>query len=175
MIIGLTGTISAGKGTVANYLLKKGFRSYSLSNELREIMKRQAIEPTRKNMIEFGTKLRKEKGNNYLAKIVAKKVKGNAVIDSIRHPEEAKELKKIPGFYLIAIDAPIKKRYERSILRNRAGDAKTFEEFKELESKEMNSKGSGQNLKEVMEIADKTIINNENTKKLYRIIDSIIE
>lgn len=32
MIIGITGTISAGKETVADYLKKRGFAHFSLSN-----------------------------------------------------------------------------------------------------------------------------------------------
>ena len=56
MIIGLTGSYCSGKDTVADYIVKNnGFTHFSLSDEIRLLMKEQGIEPTRENLIKFGT------------------------------------------------------------------------------------------------------------------------
>ncbi len=56
MIIGLTGSYCSGKDTVADYIVgKSGFLHFSLSDEIRLIMKEQNIEPTRENLIVLGS------------------------------------------------------------------------------------------------------------------------
>ncbi|MDR2427358.1 MAG: AAA family ATPase [Endomicrobium sp.] len=71
MIIGLTGSYCSGKDTVADYISQKhGYKHFSLSDVIREIMKEAGLEPTRENLITFGTNLREENGNGVLAKKV---------------------------------------------------------------------------------------------------------
>jgi dephospho-CoA kinase len=56
VIIGLTGSYCSGKDTVADYIVgKSGFLHFSLSDEIRLIMKEQNIEPTRENLIVLGS------------------------------------------------------------------------------------------------------------------------
>lgn len=115
MIIGLTGTNAAGKGTVAKYLVEKGFRYYSLSDELRQLLKKRKIPATRANLIEGGKYYRKRFGRGYLAAVVIKKIKDkNGVVDSIRNLGEVAELKKQKNFFLIAVDAPVQIRFRRA-------------------------------------------------------------
>ena len=74
MIIGLTGSYCSGKDTVANYIVKNyEFIHFSLSDEIRLLMKKQGIEATRENLIKFGTQLREKNGNDVLAQSVSKK------------------------------------------------------------------------------------------------------
>ena len=104
MIIGLTGSYCSGKDTVADYIVKKhGFTHYSLSDIIRECMKEEGIEPTRENLIVFGTNLRKDKGNGVLASKALEKMSkdGDFCITSIRHPDEINELRKRNDFILI--------------------------------------------------------------------------
>src|SRR3989338_8690203 len=88
MIIGLTGTFAAGKGTLAEYLIKKGFQYYSLSDELRLLLREKGITPTRDNLIKAGNELRERNGRQFLAQLVIKRLQNapsfaNAIIDSI--------------------------------------------------------------------------------------------
>jgi dephospho-CoA kinase len=97
MIIGLTGHSCSGKDTIAEYVVRKhGYKHYSLSDVIRVIMKERNIEATRANMVAIGTKLRKEDGNNFLAKKILEKISlnGKYCITSIRHCDEVVELKK---------------------------------------------------------------------------------
>ena len=172
LIIGLTGTSGAGKGTVASYLKQKGFVYYSCSDILREELKQRGIEDTRDNLQALGNQIREKFGYGELAKRLLKKIIKNkeqkAIVDSIRHPKEIEELQKNKNFYLIALDAPIKLRYKRIKTRLRNGDNVTFEKFKEQEKKEMAEKGAGQQIGVCLKLADYKIINNGSFNELYK-------
>jgi len=168
MIIGLTGSYCSGKDTVAEYLVNKhGFGHYSLSDVIRELMKEAGVETTRENLIAFGTKLRSENGNGVLAKKVLEKLKSgmNYCITSIRHPDEVLELKKRKDFTLVNVDAPQSVRFARMQARKRPGDPQTLEKFIELEAKESQSSGPGQQLSQTAKLADITFINDVNDLK----------
>lgn len=174
MIIGLTGTNGSGKGTVAKFLKEKGFRYYSLSDELRRLMKEDSIEITLPNLIAWGNKIRETYGPNYLAKRVVKKIKKeqekgttNFIVDSIRNPHELEEVKKLDGFKMLAVDADLKIRYDRVQARAREDDKQTFEEFKHNEEVQMQTKDeTKQQLKVVMDNADVKLMNNGTIEEL---------
>src|SRR3989338_5429897 len=95
MIIGLTGKNGSGKGEVAQFLKERGFEYRSLSDVLRqELSKRKKTIP-RDHLVSTGNELRKKFGPSILAKKILEQIEvdKNYVIDSIRHPEEAKALK----------------------------------------------------------------------------------
>ena len=177
MIIGLTGKNGSGKGTAAEYLVKKKFRYYSLSDELREVLKKKDLAATRENLIEAGKLVRQKEGLGFLANLVLKKCAGekNVVIDSIRNPGEVRELRKKKGFVLIAIDAPVRERFERAKKRTADRDPKTFSEFLRDERKELSGKGPEQQLLPVIEEADYKIFNDGKPKKIYDALEKIIE
>jgi len=138
MIIGLTGKNAAGKGELADYLKSKGFVYFSLSDALREEATKQGLDHSRDVLIKLGTDLRKKLGNGILAERINEKIrqnKGNFVVDSIRNPGEIEELRKNDGFILIGVNADAEIRFERLMKRGRAGDSRTFEEFKHHEKK----------------------------------------
>jgi len=176
MIIGLTGRNASGKGEAADYLKTKGFVYFSLSDELREEAKERGVETTRENMIKLGNQLRGEFGANYLARKINEKIdgKGNFVVDSIRNLEEIDELRKNKNFILVGVDAPVEVRFERAVERGRAGDAKTLEEFKELEQRENLKNKTGQQLDECLKAADKLIINDGSLDEFHKKIDQLI-
>jgi dCMP deaminase len=162
MIIGLTGSYCSGKDTVADYIVRRhAFEHFSLSDIIRESMKEAGIEPTRENLIVFGTELRVKNGNGILAKkAVSKMTEGrNYCITSIRHPDEINEFRKRRDFILVNVDAPQNVRFARMQKRKRAGDPETLEKFIELEKKESQSEGSGQQLAKCAEMADIVFIN----------------
>jgi len=179
MIIGLTGSYCSGKDTVAEYIVKeRGFFHYSLSDVIRDEMKKDGLEPTRENLIVYGTNLRSNYGNGVLAKIVLEKMSAgqNYCITSIRHPDEVSELKKRKDFVLINVDAPHKIRFQRMQKRKRAGDPETFEKFLELEKMESQSSGSGQQLVKTARLADINFINDSNDiAVLKNTVDEILK
>jgi dephospho-CoA kinase len=165
MIIGLTGYNCSGKDTIAEYISKKyGYKHFSLSDVIREIMRDKGVEPLRENLIIFGTKLRQENGNGVLAKKVLEKmdIDGRYCITSIRHPDEVNELRKRKDFVLVNIDAPKDVRFERMQKRKRTGDPSVLERFIELEKLEYQIEGSGQQLIKTANMADITFTNDSN-------------
>jgi len=177
MIIGLTGTMSAGKGEVVKYLKNKGFEHYVYSDILKEIAKQRNIEPTRKNLQELGTKIKKESKNpGILSKEILKKIKTNkAAVDGIRNADEIMELKKRRNVYIISVTAQQKLRYQRLKKRKRAGDPKTFEEFKKADNLENRGKTKGQNINKCLKMADFTINNNSSLEQLKENIEKIFQ
>ncbi|GHT49437.1 dephospho-CoA kinase [Endomicrobiia bacterium] len=165
MIIGLTGSNCSGKDTIAEYISKKyDYKHFSLSDIIREIMKEKGIDPTRENLIIFGTKLREKNGNGVLAKKVLEKtdLNGKYCITSIRHPDEVNELRKRKDFVLVNIDASQNVRFERMRKRKRQGDPSTLERFIYLEMQEYQTEGSGQQLRRTANMADITFTNDSN-------------
>ena len=162
MIIGLTGTNASGKGTVAEYLVKeKKFKYFSLSDILREECEREGLEPTRETLIRLGIKMRSEYGPAVLASRIIDKITGSCVVDSIRNVAEAQELRKLPDFILVGVDAPVDIRFKRAELRKRTGETLTLEDFIRKEEEENGSEESAQQLGKCMELADKVIINDK--------------
>lgn len=140
MIIGLTGTIGAGKGTVVEYLKKIGFKHYSVRDFLVAEIEKRGMPMSRDSMTIIADQLREEYGPGYIMFQMldkAKQVGGNSIIESIRAVGEIEALReKAPDFYLIAIDAPVEIRYERVIKRGSFTDHITFQKFLDDEAKE---------------------------------------
>ncbi len=178
MIIGLTGSLAAGKGVVSDFLKEKGFIYLSLSDELREIAKEKKIELTRENLQNLGNKMREENGSNILAKLVSEKINNQnyikAIVDGIRNPAEIIELRKIKNFFLISVDAPSTIRFKRMMERNRESDPQTWEDFLKVDAKDkgINEFETGQGVSKCMQQADFRLINDE---ALDRIKEKIIE
>ena len=179
MIIGLTGKNASGKGEAADYLQKKGFVYFSLSDELREEAAKMGYEQTRTNLIKIGNNLRKKYGTNYLAKKVNEKIsmekkENKFVVDSIRNPGEITELKKNKDFFLLGIDAPVELRFKRIKERKRFGEAKTLAQFMKMEERENFKNKANQQLDKCLEMADKVIVNNSTLEELHNKIDSFL-
>ena len=179
LIIGLTGKNCTGKGTVADYLMKKNFVCFSLSDIIRDELTKEKKEHSRDNMIQKGNELRKTLGPGCLAvktneKIKATKGYEHFVIDSIRSPFEVKELRKNKNFILVNLEAPIEVRFKRMLARNRVGDAKTLEELEVHEAQENKKSDTSQQIDATIEMADETIANDSSFEELYSKIDEII-
>ncbi len=177
MIIGITGSIACGKEAVSKYFIEKGFTHFFLSQSLREELKRKGMEITRKNLQDLGNELREEEGAGVLAKKILEKVEeGDYIIDGIRNPSEVEEFRKNKDFILIAIDAPQKIRYERSIYRSKTSDASTWEEFLEMDKRDFGEEiESGQQVGKCMKMADFKIANDSNLEDLYDKLDNLWE
>ncbi len=174
MIIGLTGENCAGKSTVSEYLMKKGFYYYSLSDVIREELKARGKQVSRENLIEEGNGLRKRFGPGVLGSRIAGMLHKdkNYVIDSIRNPAEVAELKKLGRFFLFYVTAPAEVRFERIKARSREEDPRTYDAFLRIEKLEMeNAEKTKQNLRETFGMADRTILNEGDLNELYEKVD----
>lgn len=175
MIIGLTGSLCAGKGEVANYIKTLGFIYFSLSDVIRNEADKNNIAKTRENLIVLGNKLREEYGNGVLANKIKELLpeNKNVIIDSIRNPEEVNELKKLQGFLLIGVDALEETRFARMIARNRPGDPKTLEQFRKI-NEDLKIE-HGQRVQDCMKLADCIVINNVAIDQLHKKIDKLLK
>lgn len=178
IIIGITGTIGAGKGTIVELLRKKGFQHYSVRDFLVEEIKKRGLEINRDTMTSTANSLREEFGADYIIKTilnVAITNGQNCIIESIRNDKEIELLRNIHNFYLFSIDADIKTRYERISLRKSATDNVSFETFVENEKREMQSEGdNSQNIAVCMQKADYNFNNDKDINALQEQVEEVL-
>src|SRR5215475_2982517 len=103
MLIGLTGRNASGKGEVAKYLERKSFYYFSLSDVIRDEIRRRDKPMTREILIDTGNELRHQYGPAVLAQRILDKIESDKhyVIDSIRNPKEVEALRSTKSFKLV--------------------------------------------------------------------------
>ena len=177
MIIGVTGLYGSGKDTVAEFLKEKNFYHYSLSDFLREELKKRNIAITRDNLIKIGNALRAKYGNSVLAQRALAAVKDgeNYIISSIRNPDEARLILEREEAILVNIVAPVKERLKRLVVRNREEDPKTMLELKSKEKTEMSNNPAAQQLHTVMKMAKVTLRNDGSLDALKQKVERLVE
>lgn len=175
MLIGLTGRNASGKGEVAKYLESKSFYYSSLSDVIRDEVRRREQPLTRENLIETGNELRQHFGPSILAKRILEKVEGDKhyVVDSIRNASEVEALRSTNNFKLVRVISPIELRFERLRKRGRDGDPTDFKRFQELEEREMKGDENSQNLLKVESMADEELVNDSSLDALHKQIDRL--
>ena len=172
IIIGITGTLGAGKGTLVDYLIKnKGFAHFSVRDFLVAELKKRGMEINRDTMTSLANELRASHSPSYITDQLYEQAKAggkNSIIESIRTPGEIASLRAKGNFYLFAVDADPKIRYERISLRKSATDNIDFETFLANEKREMTAiDPNKQNLSECIKQADFVFDNNGDLEKLY--------
>jgi dephospho-CoA kinase len=177
MIIGITGTIGAGKGTAVEYLVhQKGYRHISARAVWTLELEKQNLPVNRDTMTALANELRAEHGADYFVRRALEEVDGNenVVIESIRTIAEL-ELLQQEGAVTMAIDADQKIRYSRIHGRGSALDDVTFEQFVQQEKNEMkNTDPNKQNIAAVMKRADFRIQNTDTVAELHAQIEEIL-
>ncbi|MDL2297116.1 AAA family ATPase [Bacteroidales bacterium OttesenSCG-928-B11] len=179
-IIGITGTIGAGKGTIVEYLTNHyHFRHYSVRAYLIEEIKRRGLGIDRDSMVLVANDLRANHSPSFIVDQLFDQAKTNgqdAIIESIRTPGEIHSLREKGNFILLAVDAKPELRYQRIIVRNSETDNITFETFLENEKREMEtSDPNKQNLSECIKQADFVLRNDHNFQFLFTQVDEIIK
>lgn len=174
MIIGITGTLGSGKDSVADYLKNQGFAHYSLSDEIRAVLRDRGEPLTLENLIRVGNELRATHGADYLAQAILRRVQRLAVISSIRHPDELAALRETGRFFLCSIDAPIELRYQRIRTRQRPGEDQTLLEFREVENRQLQGIGPNQRLQEIIDAADYYLTNDRDRAHLHEQIGAML-
>lgn len=169
MVIGITGTIGAGKGAVVEYLKTQGFAHYSVRDVLLEEVARRGLPPDRPSLRDVGNELRELYSPSYLVEHAyadAIEKGGDAIIESVRAYGEAEFLKG-KGAILLAVDADEQIRYGRIHARGLSTDAVDFDTWKAQEARELSSPEThGQNVLGVMQIADYHMLNNGTLEEM---------
>ncbi len=180
VIIGITGTLGAGKGTVVEYLLEKhAFCHYPVRDFLRAELERRHMPVNRDTLTAIANSLRAKHGPSYVIEELFREAcrqGAHAVIESIRTPGEIDALSRHPAFHLLAVDADPRIRYQRIRKRNSETDQISYQEFLSNEEREMHTGDpSKQNLSACIERADHIIFNNGDLLQLREQTEVFLE
>ena len=179
-IIGITGTLGAGKGTVVDYLREHyGYRHYSVRGYLIGEARRRGMELNRDTFVVVANDLRARHSPSYITDqlyLQAVENGGDAIIESVRTPGEVEALRKQEHFVLFAVDADPKIRYGRVVGRGSETDHISYETFLENEAREMDSTDPNhQNIGRCMRMADYVFHNNGDFEALYAQIERALQ
>lgn len=178
MIIGITGTLGAGKGTVVEYLVhKKGFKHFAVSDTFLagEALKR-GLEPTRIVRRGIANEYR-AKGPTKLMEAVYEMARpsieaGEDVVIEPQHTAGEVVFIKERGGIVLGVDADLSTRYARIQKRGSAKDNISFEQFKAEQEREMASDNPDENnLQAALAEADIILQNNGTKEELFRKIE----
>lgn len=180
LIIGITGTLGAGKGTIVEYLVKqKSFVHFSVRGYITEEILRKQLPLNRDSMVLVANKMRADHSPSYIIDELYKQAVltgRNCIIESIRTPGEVESLRKKGNFLLFAVDADPQLRYDRIVMRNSETDQISYFTFLENEKREMQSTDPAkQNIGMCIEMADCIFYNNSSVSDLYQQVESELQ
>ncbi|MAZ92854.1 MAG: AAA family ATPase [Bacteroidales bacterium] len=176
-VIGITGTLGAGKGTIVEYLVNNlGYNHFSVREYLTEEIKKRGMPVNRDSMTNVANELRSNHSPSYIIEQLYERAVmsgSNSIIESIRTPGEIDYLENQGNFLLIAVDADPKIRYDRILIRGSSTDNISYDTFISNEKRELTSTDPNkQNLSACAKRADIKLYNNltidDLIKKLTR-------
>ncbi len=178
LIIGIAGTIGAGKDTAADHLKKKyNFQGFTIGDLIREEAKELGIEETRDNLQSLSKERTDKFGEDYWIKKAADRTKQMnidfAIINGIRRPVDVIIPRQAFGdkFKCIFVDADIKIRFERLKARKRFDDPKNIEDFSEQEKREWKQFDYAK----TKELADFVVTNDAGVEELYKKLEELMK
>jgi dephospho-CoA kinase len=175
LILGVIGERSAGKDTLAQYLIDRyGAFAISHSRILDQILNILDLPISRRNEIDLGMALRGPFGEGVIAQALRKQVLAAPnrvkVVQSIRFPHEVKNVRSLGG-RIIFIEAPLSVRYQRAQKRReKTDDNISFEQFQAMQ-REPTEIG----IADLKEQADIVLGNQGTVEEFYRQIDDMMK
>lgn len=169
--IGVAGTNGSGKDSLGEILSRKhNYMFISMTDMLRDELRKQGKDTSRKNMRELSAAWRRESGLGVLIDKAheiyeaSKDKYVGLIVASLRNPGEPDRIHELGGT-VVWVDADPRVRYDRITGRGREDDTKTFEQFLEEEQAEMQHSGDEAtlNMAAVKEKADLFITNDTNS------------
>ncbi|MBO3461663.1 ribonuclease H-like domain-containing protein [Aetokthonos hydrillicola Thurmond2011] len=169
IVIGLSGSIAAGKTTAGKLLKSRGFHYFRYSLVLEDILNEQGIKPTREALQQIGTQVNQELGQRWLCKKLLEKLPkdGDIVIDGLRFPEDYAFWQETFGssFLHIHIISRLESRMARYITRG--GNSEEFVVA--------NSQLTEQSIINLANLAHILIINDKTTEDFSLAIIQAVE
>lgn len=171
MIVGVVGTLAAGKSAVAHILEGEGFTRISLSDLLREEAARRNLRDSRDVLYSIANEMREKYGPAALMQETLNRMQdGDHVVDSIRNLAEIEVLRSRGGVLIIGVDAEYDLRYRRAMERQAATgrdeSASTEEEFRLRDEREDSEDAHRPQRRLVLQAADVVILNNGTQNEL---------
>lgn len=178
MIIGIAGTIGAGKGTVVDYLKAKGFGHYSSSAILKEILTERGLEHTRFNLSSLADELSAQHPGGVLFLSHTRGIESrnpNYVLEAIHRQSEADYVRSIGGV-ILGVDANPQVRYERISKRGEGKkDDVTLEQFlADSKREDEGGGGTGSNIRPVINRADAVVMNDGTVEDLHKKVNEAL-
>lgn len=180
MIIGITGSIGGGKGTVVDYLKeKKKFAHYSSSDLLVEILKERGETVDRDGMGRIANELRAQNPAGVPSETFKQYEKDgspeNAIFEALHSVPEVEFVKSVGG-KVIAVTADSDIRYERIVARGSVKDHITKEKFIEQQQREEvgSDDPNKNNIFDAINAADFVLQNNGTIEELHAQVDEVL-
>jgi len=176
LVIGLSGRIGGGKGTIGEYLTSEyGAEGRRFSDILSDLLVRLHIPVERAALQNMGATLREQFGDDVLVQTLKKDLEAAktkiVMVDGVRYPNEVEMLRGFEKSILFFVDAPPKIRFERVRKRAEKGEDKIdYEEFLRSEQRETE-----RHLDEVKAMADYRLDNSGSFEDLYKQIDKALK
>lgn len=180
-IIGVVGQIASGKGILVKYLTENlNFSSFSLSSIVHaQLKKKEVKEFTRQTLQDVGNELRRDNGNDVLARRLNEVIKGQkkdrVAVEGIRNPGEIEFFKKNQNFILIGVKADRKLRFKRLLSRSKEWDPKTYADFIKVDRRDLGvgQDRSGQQVGKCLAYCDYVLTNNKDVKDFQRKVEKL--
>ncbi len=182
IIIGITGTLGSGKGTVVEYLVQKfGFQHFAVSDSfLAAEAIRRGLQPDRIARTAIANEYRAIGPTQLMEAVYAMakpavETEQNIIIEPQHTVAEVRFIQSLGGIEL-SVDADLGTRYQRIVKRGSEKDKVSYEEFEKQQRQQMSAIDPHRNnLGAAMAVADVHLTNNGTRTELNKQIDDIMD